>query len=108
MIKYLETFKDRMRVSQKRAGVSAPGSDLPRDPASESFVRRLTTMRTAAEGVAPMEGPMELAPYGPPRGDPPLLRHIPLFSASVMLGGKAPEKDSGIGTSKRDTRRGTV
>ena len=66
------------------------------------------TLRTAAEGVAPMEGPMESAPYGPPRVDPSLLRHIPLFSASVMLGEKAPEKSSGIGTPKRDNREGTV
>ena len=55
-----------------------------------------------------MEGPMESAPYGPPRADPSLLPHIPLFSASDMLGEKTPEKDSGIGTPKRDTREGTV
>ena len=55
-----------------------------------------------------MEGPMESAPYGPPRVDPSLLRHIQLFSASVMLGEKTPEKGSGIGTPKRDTREETV
>ena len=33
-----------------------------------------------------MEGSMESASYGPPRVDPSLLRHIPLFSASVMWG----------------------
>ena len=51
---------------------------------------------------------MELAPYGPPRADPSWLRHIPLFSASVMLRKKKPEKGSGIGTPKRDAREGTV
>ena len=51
---------------------------------------------------------MESAPYGPPRVDPSLLRHIPLFSASVMLGEKTPEKCLGIGTPKLDTREVTV
>ena len=51
---------------------------------------------------------MESAPYGPPRVDPSLLRHISLFSASVMLGEKTPEKGSGIGTPKRDAREETV
>ena len=55
-----------------------------------------------------MEGPMEWAPYGPQRADPSLMRHIPLFSASVMLGDKAPEKDSEIGTPKRNTLEETV
>ena len=108
MIKYLEAYEDRMKELDRRAGVAAPGPDLPRDPAPESLVRPLTTSRTAAEGVAPMQGPMEAAPYGPPRVDPSLLRHIPLSSASVMLGEKTPEKGSGIGTPKRDTREGTV
>ena len=108
MIKYLETVEDRMKELERRAGVPAPGPDLPRDPAPESLVRRLTTLRTAAEGVVPMEGPMGSAPYGPPRVDPSLLRHIPLFSAGIMLGEKTPEKGSGIGTPKRDTREGTV
>ena len=108
MIKYLEIVEDRMKDLKRRAGVPARGSDLTRDPAPESLVRRLTTLRTAAEGVAPTEGPMELTPYGPPRVDPSLLRHIPLFSAGVMLGGKTPEKGSGIGTPKPDTREGTV
>ena len=88
MIKYLENVEDRMKEYERHAGDPAPGPDLPRDPAPESLVRRLTTLRTAAEGVAPMEGPMESAPYGPPRVDPSLLRHIPLFWASVMLGEK--------------------
>ena len=35
---------------------------------------------------------MESAPYGPPRVDPSLLRHIPLFSVSVLLGEKKPQK----------------
>ena len=70
----------------------------------ELLLRRVTTLRTAAEAVAPMEGPMESAPYGPPRVDPSLLRDIPLFSASVMLGEKTPEKGLAIGTPKRDTR----
>ena len=78
MIKYLEIVKDRMKKLERRVGVPAPGPDLPRDPAPESLVRRLTTLRTAAEGVAPMEGPMESAPYGPSQVDPSLLRHIPL------------------------------
>ena len=50
---------------------------------------------------------MESAQNSPPRFDPSLLRHIPLFSASVMLGGKRPEKGSGTGTPKRDTPEGT-
>ena len=112
MIKYLETVENRMRELKKRGGIPTPvlelGPDLPRDPAQESLLRRVTTLRTAAEGVAPMEGPMESAPYGPPRVDPLLLRHIPLFSASVMLGKKTPERGSGIGTPKRDAREETV
>ena len=100
MIKYLETVKNRMRELEKRGGIPTPvavrGPDLPRDPAPELLMRRVTTLRTAAEGVAPMEGPVELAPYGLPRTDPSLLRHIPLFSASVMLDGKMPEKGSGL------------
>ena len=51
---------------------------------------------------------MESAPYGHPRADPSLLRHIPLFSAIVMLGERTPEKASGIGTPKRDAREETV
>ena len=100
MIKYLETVENRMRGLEKRGGiptpVPGPGPDLPRDPAPEWLLRRLTTLRTAAEGVAPMEGPMELAPYGPPRVERWLLRHIPPFLASVMLGEKTPEKGSGL------------
>ena len=96
MIKYLETVKDRMRGLEQRGGIPKPvpglGPDLPRDPAPEWLLRRLTSLRTAAEGVAPMKGPMESAPYGPPRVESSLLRHIPLFSASVMLGEKTPEK----------------
>ena len=87
-----ETVVDRMRELERRAGVPAPGLDPPRDPAPESLVRRLRTLQTAREGVAPMEGPMELAPYGPPRLDPSLLRPIARFSASVMLGEKTQEK----------------
>ena len=108
MIKYLQNVEHRMKELEKRAGVPAVGPDLPRDPAPESLLRRLTKLRTAAEGVAPMEGPMESVPYGPPRVDPSFLRHIPLFSASVTLGEKTSEKGSGIGTPKRDTREGTV
>ena len=51
---------------------------------------------------------MESASYGPPRVDPSLLRHVPLFSASVMLGEKTPKKGSGIGTPKRDAPEETV
>ena len=108
MIKYLENVEHRMKELERRAGVPAPGPDLPWDTAPESFLRQLTTLRTAAEGVAPMEGPMESAPYSLPRIDPSLVSHIPLFSASVMLGEETPEKGSGIGTPKRDTREGTV
>ena len=108
MINYLENVEDRMKELQRRAAVSAPGPDLPQDPALESLVRRLTTLRTAGEGEAPMEGPMESAPYGPPRVDTYMLRPIPRFSASVMLGEKTPQKGSGIGTPKHDTREGTV
>ena len=112
MIKYLETVGDRMRELKKRGGIPTPipglGPDLPRVPAPELLLRRVTTLRTAAEGVAPMEGLMESAPYGPPRVDPSLLRRIPLFSASVMLGEKMPGKGSGIGTPKRDAREKTL
>ena len=66
-----------MRELEKRGGIPTPvavrGPDLPRDPAPESLLRRVTTLRTAAERVAPMEGPMDLAPYGPPRVDPSTL-----------------------------------
>ena len=74
MIKYLETVDDRMKELERRAAVPmpvpAPGPDLPLDSALESSQRRLTTLETATEGVAPMEGPMESAPYGLPRVDP--------------------------------------
>ena len=83
MIKYLETVKTGIGELEKRAGVPMPvpvrGLDLPRVPALGSVLRWLTTFRTAAEGVAAMEGPMESAPYGPPRVGPSLLRHIPKF-----------------------------
>ena len=99
MIKYLETVENRMRELGKRGGmptpVRGPGPDLPQDPAPESLLRRVTTLRTAAEGLAPMEGPMESALYGPPRVDPSLMRHSPLFPASVMLGEKTPKKARG-------------
>ena len=112
MMKYLETVENGMGELEKRGGIptSVPGlcPDLPRDRAPESLLRRVRTLRTAAEGVAPMEGPMESAPYGPPRVDPSLMRHIPVFSASVMLGEKTPEKGSGIGTHKRDACEKTV
>ena len=76
MIKYLETVENRMRELEKRGGIPTPipghGPDVPRDPAPQSLLRWVTTFRTAAEGVAPMEGPMESAPYGPPRVDPSL------------------------------------
>ena len=112
MNKYLDIVENRMRQLGKRGGiptpVPVPEPDLPQDPAPELLLRRAATLRTAAEGVAPMEGPMESAPYGPPRVDPSLLRHIPLFSASVMLGEKTPEKGSGTGTPKRDTREENV
>ena len=55
-----------------------------------------------------MEGAMGSAPYGPPRADPSLLRHMPLFSASVMPGEKTSEIGSGIGTPKPDAREETV
>ena len=112
MIKYLETVEDRMRELEKRGGIPTPvpglGPDLRRDPAPESLLRRVTSLRTAAEGVAPMEGPMKLVPDGPPQVDPSLLRHIPLFLASVMQGEKTPEKGSGIGTPRRDACEETV
>ena len=63
MIKYWETVEDRMRELEKRGRIPTPvpglGPDLPRDPAPESLLRRVTTLRTAAEGVARMEGPMD-------------------------------------------------
>ena len=108
MINFLETVEDRMRGLEKRGGIPTlipgPCPDVPRDPALESLLRRSTTLRTAAEGVASMQGPMESSPYGPPRVDPSLLGHIAIISASVMLGEKTPEKGSGIGTFKRDAR----
>ena len=55
-----------------------------------------------------MEDPMESAPYWPRRVDPSLLRHIPVFSASVMLGEGAPERGSWMGRFKRDAREETV
>ena len=55
-----------------------------------------------------MVGPMESAPYGPPRVDPSLLRHSPLFSASIMLGEKTREKGSEIGTPKGITSEETL
>ena len=70
MIKYLDTVENRVRELKKRGGIPTPVPEprphLPRDPAPELLLRRVTTLRTAAEGVAPMEGPMESAPYGPP------------------------------------------
>ena len=105
MIRYLETGEDKMRELVRRGGV-------PNQPATascpESLLRPVTTLRTAAEGVTPMKGPMEAAPYCPPRVDPSLFRHIPLFSASVTLRENKPEKGSGIGTPELDTREEKV
>ena len=106
MIKYMETVENRMRELEKSGGiptpVPGPGPDLPGDAAPELLLRRLTTLRTAAEGVVPMEGPMESARYGPPWVEPSLLRNIPLFSASVMLGERTPEKGLGTSTPKQN------
>ena len=49
MIKYLEPVEDTMKELERRAGVPASGPDLPQDPAPQCLVRRLTTLRTAAE-----------------------------------------------------------
>ena len=112
VIQYLETVENRMRESEKHGGIPTPvpepGPDLPQGSAPESLLRRVTTLRTAAEGEAPMDGPLELAPDGPPRVVPSLLRHIPLFSTSVLPGGKTPDKGSGTGTPKQDAREETV
>ena len=74
MIKYLETVEDRMTELERRGGVPTPvllpGPDLPWDPAPESLLRWVTTLRRPLEGVAPMEGAMESASYGPPWVDP--------------------------------------
>ena len=47
MIKDLKTIENRMRELEKRGGiptpVPGPGPDLPRDPAPESLLRRVTT-----------------------------------------------------------------
>ena len=51
---------------------------------------------------------MESAPFGPPRVDLSLLRHIPLFSGSVRLGEKTPVKGSGTGRPKQRTCEETV
>ena len=60
MIKYLEIVRNRMtNGGGSRTPVAGPGADLPRDPALKSVRRRVTALRTAAQGVAPMEGPME-------------------------------------------------
>ena len=107
MMNYLESVENRMRELEKHGetptAIPGPGPALPRDPAPELLLGRVTTLRTAAEGLAPMEGPMQWAPYGLPLVVP-LLRHIPPFSATVMLGEKTQEKGSRIGTPKRDTR----
>ena len=68
---------------QTEVPILAPvqGADLPWGPALASLLRRLTTLRTAKEGMAPMEGPMESAPCGLSQDDPSVLRHIPLLSA---------------------------
>ena len=112
MIQYLETVEGRMRELEKRGGIPTPvwgpGPDLRQDPAPESLLRRVTTLRTPADGVAPIEGPIQSAPYGPPRVYPSLLTHIPPFSASVMLGEKTLEKGPGIGTPKRNALEETV
>ena len=112
MIKYLDALQNRMRELEKRGRirtpVPGPGPDLPWDPAPASLLRRVTTLRTATEGVVPLEGPMESAPYGPPMVDPSLSRHLPHILASVMLGEKTPEKGSGIDTPQRDAREETV
>ena len=112
MIKYLETIDDWMRDLQRRRGISVPVfvpcPNLPLNPALESSLRQVSTLRTAAEGMAPMKVPMRSGPYGPPRVDRSLLRHIPPFSACVMVGEKTPEKGSGMGTLKRDTRADMV
>ena len=96
MINYLETVENRIRELEKSGGiatpVAVPGPHLPQDPAPKSLLRQMMTLRTAAEAGAPMEGTLELAPYGPPQVDPVLLRHIHLFSASAMLGEKTPKK----------------
>ena len=85
MIKYLQTVGNRMRELEKRGGiptpVPGPGPHLPRDRAPELLLRRVTTLRTAAEGVAPMEGPLE--------------SQFPLFSASVMRGRRRQKKARG-------------
>ena len=61
MIKYLETVEIRMSELETRGGTPMPlpgrGPDLPRDPAPQSLLRRVTTLRTAAEGMARMERP---------------------------------------------------
>ena len=112
MMKYLETLQDRMREFKRRAGVGipvrVPFPALPADTAPEPLLKRVPALRTAAEGLAPMECPMELAPYAPPPVNPFLLRDILLFSAGVMLEENVQEKGSGIGTPERDTRAGTV
>ena len=62
MMKDLDTVQNRMRELEKRGGIQTPvpgpDPDLPRDPAPESLLRRVTTLRTAEKGEAPMEGPM--------------------------------------------------
>ena len=103
MIKYLETVENRTRELEKRGGIPTAvpgrGSDLPRDPASELLLRRVTTWRTAAEGGAAMEGPMESAPYGPPH---------PTIFGKCHAGGEDAGKRLRIGTSKRAARIDTV
>ena len=112
MIQYLQTVEKRMRELENRAGipmpVPGPSPDLPRDPAPEWLLRQVMTLRTAADGVAPMEGPVESAPYGPRQVDPSLLRHILPFSQILMLGEKTPEKCSRTCTPKQVTREETL
>ena len=55
MIKYLETVENRMRELKKRGGIPTPvpelGPDLPRDPAPELLLRRVTTLTTCNGSV---------------------------------------------------------
>ena len=58
-------------------------------------MRQVTTLRTAAQGLARREAPIESAPYGPSRIDPSLLRHIPILTTFVMLGEERSEEGLG-------------
>ena len=102
----------QLEPPKKRGGIPTPvripGPDLPRDPVAVLLLRRMTTLKTAAEGVAPWRVPWSRRLMGR-RGLTPHFRGTFHYSPPVScLGGKTPKKGSGIGTSQQDTHEETV